>query len=103
ALGGSPGRNGPGGRGKDACPKQRDVPQLPRCERDHAGNRERTGVARAAAPGLRDLHRLPHEYRSCTNVGARRAKLDAARSEPKVRFWPKADIASCTARVRFWG
>jgi hypothetical protein len=22
---------------------------------------------------------------------------------PDVRFWPKADIPSCTAHVRFWG
>jgi hypothetical protein len=22
---------------------------------------------------------------------------------PNVRYWPKADIPSCTAHVRFWG
>jgi hypothetical protein len=46
-----------------------------------------------------------------TSAGMQSAKLPASRCSSyqrgtaclNVRYWPKADIASCTAHVRFWG
>jgi hypothetical protein len=37
------------------------------------------------------------------SVSAFGGKADIAIDGHNVRFWPKADMAACTAHVRFWG
>jgi hypothetical protein len=87
----------------EPMPKWRTARKQYQCQGD--------GCAKVIAPGERYLdsalrHRTNSPLRYCQEC----AKPIIARANDyhmfrgrNVRFWPKADIPSCTAHVRFWG